>query len=103
MEVHNEEEILANREANVDLIGVNNRNLKTFEVSIETSKRLASLIPISIVKVSESGIENPAAILELRSVGFKGFLIGQTFMQQRNPEKACKDFIEELRRVERAV
>lgn len=100
LEVHDEIELLNNTAAQVDLIGVNNRNLKTFEVSIETSKRLASLIPDGIVKVSESGIDDPNTILELKQFGFKGFLIGQTFMQQSRPEKACKEFIDELRRAE---
>lgn len=100
LEVHDETELLNNTPAQVDLIGVNNRNLKTFEVSIETSKRLSSLIPDSIVKVSESGIDDPKTIIELKQFGFKGFLIGQKFMQQSRPEKACKEFIDELRRVE---
>jgi indole-3-glycerol phosphate synthase len=100
LEVHDEAELQDNIFAQADLIGVNNRNLKTFEVSIETSKRLSSLIPAGIVKVSESGIDNPKAILELKKFGFKGFLIGQTFMQESRPEKACKEFIEKLRKTE---
>jgi indole-3-glycerol phosphate synthase len=98
LEIHNEKEFLYNAQANIDLIGVNNRNLKTFEVSIETSKELSSLIPDVMVKVSESGIDDPKSILELRKFGFKGFLIGQAFMQQANPEKACDEFIAELRK-----
>jgi len=98
LEIHDEQEFLNNTQSNIDLIGVNNRNLKTFEVSIETSKRLSSLIPDVMVKVSESGIDNSNSILELRKFGFKGFLIGQAFMQQTNPEKACSAFIEELRK-----
>jgi indole-3-glycerol phosphate synthase len=100
MEVHNDREILNNREANIDLIGVNNRDLKTFEVNIETSKRLSSLIPDVTVKVSESGIDDPRVIIELRKFGFKGFLIGQTFMQQTKPEKACQEFMDELRQAQ---
>ena len=100
LEVHNEQEFQDNTNANIDLIGVNNRDLKTFEVSIETSKRLSSLIPDVMVKVSESGIDNSTAILELRKFGFKGFLIGQAFMQQTNPEKACHAFIDELRKTQ---
>lgn len=96
LEIHNEQEFLNNAQANIDLIGVNNRNLKTFEVSMETSKRLSSLIPDVMVKVSESGIDDPKSILELRKFGFKGFLIGQAFMQQANPEKACEEFMNEL-------
>lgn len=100
LEVHDETELQDNVFAQADLIGVNNRNLKTFEVSIETSKRLSSLVPDDIVKVSESGIDDPHAILELKKFGFKGFLIGQKFMQESHPEKACKEFIDALRKFE---
>jgi indole-3-glycerol phosphate synthase len=97
MEVHNEDELLNNLNANADLIGVNNRNLKTFEVSIDISKRLYPLIPKDIIKVSESGIDRVEAILELREIGFQGFLMGQKFMEQDDPGVACKNFIHELR------
>ncbi len=100
LEVHTEEELLSNLEADPDLVGVNNRNLKTLEISIDTSKRLSNLIPDGVVKISESGIDDPKTILELRQVGFKGFLIGQTFMQQASPENACKEFIAGLRKAE---
>lgn len=100
MEVHNEDELKKNLNAGVDLIGVNNRDLKTFELSIETSKRLAPMIPEDVIKVSESGIESPEAIVELKRFGYKGFLIGQTFMQNARPEKTAIEFIKELRRIE---
>lgn len=100
MEVHDEDELKENLNSEVDLIGVNNRDLKTFELNIETSKRLASMIPADMVKVSESGIESPQAIVELKKYGFKGFLIGQTFMQNSRPEKTAMEFIKELKRVE---
>ena len=102
MEVHNEKELNENLEGGADLIGVNNRNLRTFELNVETSRQLSSLIPGSIVKVSESGIESPEAILDLKNYGFRGFLIGQTFMQNSRPEKAAKDFIKELNRLTKA-
>jgi indole-3-glycerol phosphate synthase len=98
LEVHNEEELRENLDAGADLIGVNNRNLKTFELSIEVSKKLASLIPSSIVKVSESGIESVQVILELKKFGYQGFLMGQNFMQHSRPEVACKEFIDDLRK-----
>ena len=97
LEVHNEEELKASADAGADLIGVNNRNLKTFELSVEVSKRLAAMIPPTVVKVSESGIESVNTIIELRKYGFEGFLMGQNFMQHSRPEAACKEFIEELR------
>lgn len=100
LEVHNEMELNSNLNADVDLIGVNNRNLKTFELNIETSKRLASMIPDRVIKVSESGIESPEAIIELKKYGFKGFLIGQTFMQNSRPEQAAMEFIKELKKAE---
>ena len=100
MEVHDETELKNNLNAGVDLIGVNNRNLKTFELSIETSIRLAPMIPDSVIKVSESGIESPEAIVDLKKHGFKGFLIGQTFMQSSRPDKAAMEFVKELRRLE---
>ena len=100
MEVHNEIELKNNLSAGVDLIGVNNRDLKTFTLSIETSKRLAPMIPNDVIKISESGIESPEAIIELKKYGFKGFLIGQTFMQDSRPERAAMKFMEELKRVE---
>lgn len=100
MEVHNEAELAANLEASVDLIGVNNRDLKTFQLSIEVSKRLSGLIPPHVVKVSESGIESVDTIIELKKFGFEGFLMGQNFMQHSRPEQACKEFIDELNRVE---
>lgn len=96
MEVHNQEELEQNLNEHLDIVGVNNRNLKTFEVSIETSKALASLIPDEFVKISESGISDPASIIELRNYGFKGFLIGETFMKTARPELAAADFIEKV-------
>jgi len=101
MEVHDEKELNDNLEGGADLIGVNNRNLKTFELNVETSRRLSSLIPASIVKVSESGIDSPEAILDLMKYGFRGFLMGQAFMQTSRPEKAAKDFIKELNRLKK--
>lgn len=99
LEVHSAEELMQNADAPVDLMGVNNRNLKTFEVSVETSKTLFPLIPKHVVKVSESGIDDPITVHELLKVGFQGFLIGQKFMEQPNPVKACKAFIDELNKL----
>lgn len=96
MEVHNQEELENNLNEHVDVVGVNNRNLKTFEVSVETSKALAPLIPNEFVKISESGISDPATIIDLRTHGFQGFLIGETFMKTGRPERAAQEFIESL-------
>ncbi len=93
MEVHNADELNQNLHDAVDLIGVNNRNLKTFEVSIDTSKNLSAAIPDQYVKVAESGISAPETIVELKQYGFEGFLIGETFMKSSRPELACHRFI----------
>lgn len=77
----------------VDLVGVNNRNLKTFEVDVQTSVQLSGLIPEQFVKISESGISDPQSIHALRDANFKGFLIGETFMKTEDPGKACAAFI----------
>ena len=78
------------------MLGVNNRNLKTFEVSLETSRSLAHMIPDDIVKVSESGISEIEAIKSLRKEGFRGFLIGETFMATEDPGSKAKEFIKNL-------
>jgi indole-3-glycerol phosphate synthase len=80
----------------LDMLGVNNRNLKTFEVSLETSKSLSKLIPNDFVKVSESGISNIEAIKELQPYGFQGFLIGENFMKTDNAGESAKQFIKGL-------
>ncbi len=95
-EAHNEEEVHKSICPTVDMIGINNRNLKTFEVSLETSKSLIKLIPDAFVKVSESGISSVNAIKELKPYGFEGFLIGECFMKTKNPKIAAKEFIKEL-------
>jgi len=95
MEVHEAEELTVVNNF-VDIVGVNNRSLKTFEVDVETSVRLEKMIPNRFVKISESGLSGPNEILYLRKNGFKGFLIGETFMKTDNPGEACRKFIEEL-------
>ncbi len=97
LEIHNEEELRKSLKVNADMIGVNNRNLKTFEVSIDNSKKLAELIPDEFVKVSESGISTTTAIAELKHYGYKGFLIGENFMKTDHPGVAAKKFITELK------
>jgi indole-3-glycerol phosphate synthase len=103
MEVHNEEELKNNLNEHLDVVGVNNRNLKTFEVSVETSKVLGELIPSDFVKISESGISDPATIVDLKSHGFQGFLIGETFMRSARPDIAARDFIESLNKLSMSV
>ena len=96
LEVHNEEELEKSLMPNLDMIGVNNRNLKTFEVDLNISKNLAEKIPSEFVKVSESGISSTSSILELQKSGFKGFLIGGNFMATADPGKSALEFFKEL-------
>ena len=96
VEIHNEAELEKSVHATVDIIGVNNRNLKTFEVSIENSIRLSEKIPSEFVKISESGINSVENVKELKKYGFEGFLIGEHFMKTENPGNALKDFISKL-------
>ena len=80
-----------------DMCGINNRNLGTFITDIQNSYRLAELLPKEACKVSESGISDPQTVRELRNVGFRGFLIGETFMKAENPGDALRLFIEKMK------
>lgn len=93
LEIHNEDELQKSIMPSLNMIGVNNRNLKTFEVSLETSKTLSGLIPDEFVKISESGIRTVEDIKSLQPYGYKGFLIGENFMKTENPGAAAADFI----------
>lgn len=77
----------------VDLVGVNNRDLNTFEVDMEVSLELAGEIPSGFVRISESGITSPLVVKKLRSAGFQGFLIGENFMRAPDPVLAFSDFV----------
>lgn len=96
LEIHNQEELQKSILPGLDLIGVNNRNLKTFEVNLNYSKQLAEHIPSEFIKISESGIDSPEAVSELQQYGFKGFLMGEYFMKSENPENEMKEFIKKL-------
>jgi len=98
LEVHNKEELHKSIMPSLDMLGVNNRDLKTFKVSLDTSKSLSPLIPDDFVKVSESGISSVAAIQDLKTYGYQGFLIGENFMKTDNPGKSAKAFIEALKK-----
>ena len=95
LEMHDECE-LEYAELEPDMCGINNRHLGSFVTDVETSFRLAERLPKEAVKVSESGISNPQTISELRSAGFRGFLIGETFMKEQSPGIALKEFIEKI-------
>ena len=95
LEMHSEQE-LEYAELDPDLCGINNRNLGSFVTDVDNSFRLAELLPHDAVKVSESGISNPETVRALRQAGFRGFLIGETFMKTADPGQALKELIERI-------
>ncbi|HTH83061.1 MAG TPA: indole-3-glycerol phosphate synthase TrpC [Mucilaginibacter sp.] len=97
LEVHNLTELQRSINSNVDAIGVNNRNLADFTVSVETSFELAEHIPDEFLKISESAISNTKVIKELKQAGFSGFLIGETFMKKEDPGAAMAEFVKGLK------
>jgi len=99
MEVHDGEELERSLCEDLDLVGVNNRDLKTFEVSLQTSMDLVDKIPSDFVKISESGISDPATLINLKRAGFEGFLIGESFMKSSRPEQAAYNFIKEYKKL----
>jgi indole-3-glycerol phosphate synthase len=96
LEIHDESE-LGHICDDTKLVGVNNRNLKTFEVDIEQSLRMAEKIPTGKIKIAESGIKNVESLLMFRENGFKGFLIGENFMKSSNPAIAFATFVNQLK------
>ena len=99
LEIHNEDE-LEHICDDVDVVGVNNRDLKTFSVDINRSIELGKNIPGDKIKISESGIDDAATIKLLQQHGFKGFLMGEKFMKENDPGEAFKNFVEELNQLQ---
>ncbi|MBD1393627.1 indole-3-glycerol phosphate synthase TrpC [Mucilaginibacter glaciei] len=97
LEVHNLEELERSIDPNLDAIGVNNRNLADFTVTVENSFKLAAHIPSEFLKISESAISDTETIKQLKQAGFNGFLIGENFMKQRDPGAAMKEFVKGLK------
>jgi indole-3-glycerol phosphate synthase len=97
-EAHNEEELHRAIDAGPDLVGVNNRDLRTFKVDLETTLRLAKMIPQNTISVAESGIDNGADIARLRAAGYQAFLIGESLMKAESPGEALKSLITEAKR-----
>ncbi|MGB1269132.1 MAG: indole-3-glycerol phosphate synthase TrpC [Flavobacteriaceae bacterium] len=95
LEIHTEKE-LEKYNSDISLVGINNRNLNTFEVDFENAIRLAKALPKQTVKIAESGISDYKNIEYLKTHGFDGFLIGENFMKTENPGLACKTFIENI-------
>lgn len=100
MEVHNREELERSLNPYLDVVGVNNRNLKTFDVSVQTSLELAELIPNDFRKISESALKDAETIVQLKRAGYEGFLIGETFMKTENPSQALANLITEIKAIE---
>ena len=97
LEVHNKAELVKAMMPSLDMIGVNNRNLKTFEVDLQHSRELSELIPEEFVKVSESGIGNVQVVKGLQTIGYRGFLIGENFMKTNDPGLSASEFIKKLK------
>jgi indole-3-glycerol phosphate synthase len=94
LEVHSAREIETHCSQDTEIIGVNNRDLKSFNISLESSKTLIKAIPNYAVAVAESGIDSPDTVRELKGLGYRGFLIGEAFMREARPADACRRFIE---------
>jgi indole-3-glycerol phosphate synthase len=84
----------------IDMVGINNRNLKTFEVDLAHSIALAKMLPAHLPKIAESGISDVATIIELKKEGFDGFLMGENFMKTVDPAAAFAAFVAELKKRE---
>ena len=96
LEVHNLDELNKSIMPSIDLFGVNNRNLKNFEVNLDNSRILASKIPNEFIKISESGINNIKSIIDLKKYGYQGFLVGENFMKANNPGESAFEFIKKI-------
>ncbi len=95
LEIHDRYELTHINEY-IDFVGVNNRNLKTFEVVTDISRELARFIPPEFIKISESGISTPETIKDLREYGYRGFLMGEIFMKEENPAKNLRELIRSI-------
>ena len=96
VEVHTSEELARVLNAGAKIIGVNNRDLRTFQVSLKTSERLIAEAPRNRTMISESGLQTVDSLRHLRALGFHGFLIGEALLRATDPEKALRDFIAEV-------
>jgi indole-3-glycerol phosphate synthase len=98
VEVHTRDELQRAEASGATLIGVNNRNLHTFEVSIEVSRELSGFAPAGATLVSESGLRTKDDLRALSALGYRGFLIGETLMRAREPQQALRELLEEINR-----
>jgi indole-3-glycerol phosphate synthase len=93
VEVHTSEEVRRAMSTGARIIGVNNRDLRTFRTSLKTSERLIAEAPRDRIMISESGLQNPKSLRDLRALGYRGFLIGEALMRTPDPEATLRDFI----------
>ncbi|OFX77703.1 MAG: indole-3-glycerol phosphate synthase [Bacteroidetes bacterium GWE2_29_8] len=100
LEVNNKEEIEKYPNEFIDIVGINNRNLKSFEVDLNRTINLINHIPKNFIKISESGIKTPEEAYKLKQNGADGFLIGGLFMSASQPEKECASFINKLKQMQ---
>jgi indole-3-glycerol phosphate synthase len=96
VEVHTSEELGRALACGAGLLGVNNRNLQTFEVSLDVSAQLAQLMPQGSIRISESGLRTGADINRLRALGYQGFLIGESLMRAPDPGQALRELLDEV-------
>ncbi|MCP9752478.1 indole-3-glycerol phosphate synthase TrpC [Ferruginibacter sp. HRS2-29] len=97
LELHEEEE-LEHLCEEIDMVGINNRSLKSFKVDINRSLQLAEALPSGMIKIAESGIDDPATIRIFREAGYKGFLIGEHFMKEQDPGAAFERFVKNIKK-----
>jgi indole-3-glycerol phosphate synthase len=91
VEVHNAEELEPALGSGAEIVGVNNRNLHTFEVSLQTSEELAPKIPADLIKVTESGVNSREDVQRLRAAGYQAFLVGEHLMKSADPARALRE------------
>jgi len=96
LEIHDPSELTSLNQW-IDVVGVNNRNLKKMETDVQTSIEMAGKIPEDYLKISESGINDPETINYLKGLGYEGFLIGEYFMKHEKPANVCRKFIEQMK------
>ena len=96
LEIHSANELNKIPGNNIDIVGVNNRNLDTLEIDLNNSIKLYDEIPSQFVKISESGINMPESIIKLKEVGYDGFLVGESFMKTNNPMESAYNFIKKI-------
>jgi indole-3-glycerol phosphate synthase len=96
LEVHDEEEI-EKWNPHIAMVGVNNRDLKTFQTDVNKSFKLLPKLPAEAIKISESGLKNPTELIQLFEAGFQGFLMGERFMEKEDPGRALAEFMAQLK------